>query len=171
MCGRITLGITTHCTTRLGRSSSHIVTFIGPHAGSTIGCSLRDSDATCQICRTLKQALKSLLAVSVVEGMNTPRPGKHAVHPENNARERVRDTGCAQSHPGDQYHSDFTFLSRRVASSINHIHLRSATPSSSSSLKAPDPTTLAPRRPPSLEIAGEERVLREISDGAFAQGV
>ena len=83
----------------------------------------------------------------------------------------MRDTGCAQSRPGDHYHRDSTFLSHNAAQLINHIHLRSATPSSSSSLKAPDPTTLALRRPPSFDITGKKRVLQDIVDEALTQGV
>lgn len=44
-----------------------------------------------------------------------------------------------------------------AASPVIHIHMRSAAPSSSATLKVPNPTNLEPRE--SFNIAGEERVL------------
>ena len=61
--------------------------------------------------------------------------------------------------------------SSHAASPIIHIHLRSPAPSSAATLKAPNPSTPAPREPPSFDIAGEERVLQDIVDEVLAQGV
>ncbi|KAN0139152.1 hypothetical protein V8E53_003041 [Lactarius tabidus] len=58
-----------------------------------------------------------------------------------------------------------------AASPIVHIHLRTATPSSSATLKAPNPTTPTPHGPLSCDIVGEERVCQDIVDEVFVQGV
>ncbi len=59
-----------------------------------------------------------------------------------------------------------------AASSVIHIHLRSATtPSASASAEPLNPATPAPRDAPSFDIAGEERLLQDIVDKALAQGV
>ncbi|KAN0139158.1 hypothetical protein V8E53_003047, partial [Lactarius tabidus] len=58
-----------------------------------------------------------------------------------------------------------------AASPIIYTHLRTATPSLSGTLKAPNSTTPAPPEPPSFEIACEERVLQDIVDEEFAQDV
>ncbi|KAH8977004.1 serine palmitoyltransferase [Lactarius hatsudake] len=60
------------------------------------------------------------------------------------------------------------------ASPIIHFHLRSAATlsgSTSVSAKPPNLATPAPRDAPSFDIAGEERLLRDIVDEALAQGV
>ncbi|KAH9169400.1 hypothetical protein EDB89DRAFT_1854631 [Lactarius sanguifluus] len=57
---------------------------------------------------------------------------------------------------------------------IIHIRLRSAatlSASASVSVKPPNPVIPAPRDAPSFDIAGEERLLRDIVDMALAQGV
>ena len=58
-----------------------------------------------------------------------------------------------------------------AASPIIHIHLRSAAPSLSTTLKVPNPATPAPRALPSFDIAGEERMLQDIVDEVLTQGV
>ena len=52
-----------------------------------------------------------------------------------------------------------------------HIHLRSPTQSSPVTQKVQNPAALASRKPPSLDIAGEERVLQDIAGEVLAQGV
>ena len=66
---------------------------------------------------------------------------------------------------------DAISIPSHAASPIIHIHLRSPAPSSSATLKAPNPSTPAPREPPSFDIAGEERVLQDIVDEVLVQGV
>jgi serine palmitoyltransferase len=66
---------------------------------------------------------------------------------------------------------DVITIPSHAASPIIHIHLRSATPMSSATLKAPNPMTPSPREPLSFDIAGEERVLQDIVDEVLAQGV
>ncbi|KAN0139499.1 hypothetical protein V8E53_003000 [Lactarius tabidus] len=51
-----------------------------------------------------------------------------------------------------------------AASPIAHIHLRSATLSSSATLKAPNPVTTSPREPSSFDIASKRRMLQDIVD-------
>jgi serine palmitoyltransferase len=41
----------------------------------------------------------------------------------------------------------------------------------STTLKAPNPMTPAPREAPSFDITGEERVLQDIVDEVLSQGV
>ncbi|KAH9026629.1 hypothetical protein EDB85DRAFT_1979001, partial [Lactarius pseudohatsudake] len=55
-----------------------------------------------------------------------------------------------------------------AASPINHIHLRSAT---TSSTKPPDSATHAARDVPSFDIVGEERLLQDTMEKALAQDV
>ncbi|KAN0139450.1 Pyridoxal phosphate-dependent transferase [Lactarius tabidus] len=107
-------------------------------------------------------AVPALLAVSASEGINILRntPSILSTLQENvRAIRAVLDRVEAITIPS------------HAASPIIHIHLRSATPSSSATLKPPNPTTPAPREAPSFDIAAEERTLQDIVDEVLAQGV
>ena len=106
-------------------------------------------------------AVPALLAVSASEGINILRNTPSILSiPENvRAIRAVLDRVDAINIPS------------HAASPIIHIHLRSPAPSSAATLKAPNPSTPAPREPPSFDIAGEERVLQDIVDEVLAQGV
>lgn len=91
---------------------------------------------------------------------------EHAFHPEHPTRkENVRAIRAVLDRV------EAITIPSHAASPIIHIHLRSATPSSSATLKAPNPTSPVPREQPSFDIAGEERVLQDIVDEVLAQGV
>jgi serine palmitoyltransferase len=105
-------------------------------------------------------AVPALLAVSASEGINILRNTPSILTQENvRAIRAVLDRVEAITIPS------------HAASPIIHFHLRSAAPSSSATLKVPNPSTPALREPPSFDIAGEERVLQDIVDEVLAQGV
>jgi serine palmitoyltransferase len=107
-------------------------------------------------------AVPALLAVSASEGINILRNTPSIL---STLQENVRAIRAVL----DQVEA--ITIPSHAASPIIHIHLRSATPMSSATLKAPNPMTPAPREPPSFDIAGEERVLQDIVDEVLSQGV
>ncbi|KAN0139490.1 hypothetical protein V8E53_002991 [Lactarius tabidus] len=64
-----------------------------------------------------------------------------------------------------------TILSHTTSPIIHHIHLRSTTPSLSSTLKVPSPVTTEPCEATSSNIAGKEHELQDILDKVLAQDV
>ena len=107
-------------------------------------------------------AVPALLAVSASEGINILRNTPSIL---STLQENVRAIRAVLDRV------DAITIPSHAASPIIHIHLRSPAPSSAATLKAPNPTTPAPREPPSFDIAGEERVLQDIVDEVLAQGV
>ena len=107
-------------------------------------------------------AVPALLAVSASEGTNILRNMPSIL---STLQENVRAIRAVLDRV------DAITIPSHAASPIIHIHLRSPAPSSAATLKAPNPTTHAPREPPSFDIAGEERVLQDIVDEVLAQGV
>ena len=104
-------------------------------------------------------AVPALLAVSASEGINILRNTPSILSALHRAIRAVLDRVDAITIPS------------HAASLIIHIHLRSPAHSSAVTLKAPNPSTPAPREPPSFDIAGEERVLQDIVEEVLAQAV
>ena len=107
-------------------------------------------------------AVPALLAVSASEGINILRNTPSIL---STLQENVRAIRALLDRV------DAINIPSHAASPIIHIHLRSPAPSSAANLKAPNPTTPAPREPPSFDIAGEEGVLQDIVDEVLAQGM
>ena len=107
-------------------------------------------------------AVPALLAVSASEGFNIlwNTPSILSTLQENGRGIRaVLDRIDAATIPS------------HAASPINHIQLRSATPSASTFTKPVNPATPAQRDALSFDIAGEACLLQDITDEALAQGV
>ena len=67
---------------------------------------------------------------------------------------------------------DSLTIASHVASPINHIHLRTATPSLTvAAPKVPNPATAASRDALSFDIPGEEHLLQDIVNEVLAQGM
>jgi serine palmitoyltransferase len=107
-------------------------------------------------------AVPALLAVSASEGINILRNTPSIL---STLQENVRAIRAVLDRV------EVITIPSHAASPIIHIHLRSATPPSAATQKAPNPMTPAPREPPSFDIAGEERVLQDIVDEVLSQGV
>ena len=107
-------------------------------------------------------AVPALLAVSASEGINILRNTPSIL---SALQENVRAIRAVLDRV------EVITIPSHAASPIIHIHLRSSAQSSAVTLKAPNPSTPAPREPPSFDIAGEERVLQDIVDEVLAQGV
>ncbi|KAH8999884.1 pyridoxal phosphate-dependent transferase [Lactarius hatsudake] len=101
-------------------------------------------------------AVPALMAVSASEGINILR----------NTPSILRRM-CGRSGPFMIASPSLT----HAASPIIHIHLRSSAPAASVSAKPSNLATPAPREAPSFDIVGEERLLQDIVDEGFAQGV
>ena len=104
-------------------------------------------------------AVPALLAVSASEGINILR---------NTPSILSTLQGERQGHPGriGSGRRDHYTLTQRFAHPPAFCG-----PSSSATLKGPDPSTPVPREPPSFDIAGGERVLQDIVDEVLAQGM
>ena len=111
---------------------------------------------------SLSPPRSALLAVSASEGIKILRNTPSIL---SALQEKVRAIRAVLDRV------DAITIPSRAASPIIHIHLRFSAQSSAVTLKAPNPSTPAPREPPSLDIAGEERVLQDIVEEVLAQGV
>ena len=107
-------------------------------------------------------AVPALLAVSASEGINILRNTQSIL---SALQENVRAIRAVLDRV------DAITIPSHAASLIIHIHLRSPAQSSAVTLKAPNPSTPAPREPPSFDIAGEEHVLQDVADEVLVQGV